>query len=68
MPLGGMEIPKIKVEIPDMPERTIDDYQKRGLAMSKTPGSVQDKIFKIQEEIRDILKNAKLQGKELVWQ
>jgi len=60
-------IPEIKVEIPKAPERQIDEYQRRGLSLSKNPGVIQDKIMKVQEEIRDILRNAKIQGKELVW-
>jgi len=62
-----LEIPSGSVEMPPMPERQIDDYQKRGLSLSKTPGAVQDKILDIQKQIRDILKSAKIQGKELVW-
>jgi len=65
--IDPVQIPQVKVEIPDMKDRQFDDYQRRGLSMSKTPGAVQDKIFKVQEEIRDILRNAKIQGKELVW-
>jgi len=52
----------------EMIDRKIDDYQRRGLSMSKNPNSVQDKVLKIQEQIRDILKSAKIQGKELVWE
>jgi hypothetical protein len=52
----------------EMIDRKIDDYQRRGLCMSKNPNSVQDKVLKIQEQIRDILKSAKIQGKELVWE
>lgn len=48
-------------------DRNIDDYQRRGLSMSKNPGAVQDKIFKVQEQIRDILKDAKIQGRQLLW-
>jgi tape measure domain-containing protein len=62
-----IELPSGSVEIPPMPERKIDDYQRRGLSLSKTPGAVQDKVLKVQEQIRDILKNAQIQGKELVW-
>lgn len=46
----------------------IDEYQRRGLSLSKTPGAVQDNLLKVQEQIRDILNNAKIQGKELIWQ
>jgi len=60
-------MPKVEVEIPKAPERQIDEYQRRGLSLSKNPGVIQDKIMKVQEEIRDILRNAKIQGKELVW-
>jgi len=67
-PITIPEVEAATVDTTNAPERNIDDYQKRGLAMSKTPGAVQDKIMKIQEEIRDILKNAKITGKELVWQ
>jgi len=51
-----------------MIDRKIDDYQRRGLSMSKNPNTIQDKVLKIQEQIRDILKDAKIQGKELVWE
>jgi hypothetical protein len=54
-------IPKIR-ETPQA-----DEYQRRGLGMSKNPGAVQDKVLKVQEQIRDILKSAQIQGKELVW-
>lgn len=49
------------------PESIVDDYMKRGLAMSKEPGGMQDKILKVQEAIRDILKNAQIQDKQLTW-
>jgi hypothetical protein len=40
---------------------------RRGLSMSKEPGGMQDKILKVQESIRDILKNAQIQDKQLTW-
>jgi hypothetical protein len=53
---------------PDPIERMqIDDYTRRGLAMSANPGDTQNKILKVQEAIRDILKAAKIQDKQLVW-
>lgn len=53
---------------PDPIERMqIDDYTRRGLAMSANPGDTQNKILKVQEAIRDILKNAQIQDKQLVW-
>jgi hypothetical protein len=69
---------KIPMEIPAAPpmpaaaekekqDTIIDDYMKRGLAMSSTPGTMQDKILKVQEQIRDILKGAQIQDKELTW-
>lgn len=54
--------------MPEMQGANIDEYQKRGLSLSKTPGALQDKLLKVQEQIRDILNGAKIQGKELVWQ
>jgi len=60
-------MPQVEVKLPDEPKREIDDYQRRGLSLSKNPGVVQDKIVKIQEQIRDILKAAKIEGKQLVW-
>jgi hypothetical protein len=49
------------------PESIVDDYMRRGLSMSKEPGGMQDKILKVQEAIRDILKNAQIQDKQLTW-
>tara|TARA_R110002111_G_scaffold238069_1_gene299331 strand:- start:1016 stop:2206 length:1191 start_codon:yes stop_codon:yes gene_type:complete len=43
-----------------------DSMQRRGLSMSKNPGSIQNKVMKIQEEIRDILKSAETDG-TLKW-
>jgi hypothetical protein len=59
--IAAAAIPKIR-ETPQA-----DEYQRRGLGMSKNPGAVQDKVLKVQEQIRDILKSAQIQGKELVW-
>lgn len=60
--------PQVEVKMPEMQGQQIDEYQKRGLSLSKTPGALQDKLLKVQEQIRDILNGAKIQGKELVWQ
>lgn len=51
----------------ERPSMEIGDFQRRGLSMSRDPSTIQDKALKIQQEIRDILKNAKVQGKELIW-
>jgi len=59
--------PAMQVNVPEAQGRQIDEYQRRGLSMSKNPGVVQDKVLSVQEQIRDILKSAKIQGKELVW-
>jgi len=55
------------IDIPEVQSRQIDEYQRRGLSLSKNPGVVQDRLLSVQEQIRDILKSAKIQGKELVW-
>jgi len=60
--------PAAKIDMPEMQGRQFDEYQRRGLSLSKNPGLVQDKLLEVQEQIRDILKGAKIQGKELVWQ
>ena len=67
--------PEAPVAIPEPAKKTreqerveLDTYAKRGLAMTSTPGSMQDKILKVQEAIRDILKEAKITDKQLVWQ
>ena len=51
----------------ESPQRVVDDYMRRGLSMTTNPGSMQDKVLKVQEAIRDILKNAQIQDKQLVW-
>jgi len=56
-----------KTKEENAPERVVDDYMRRGLSMSKEPGGMQDKILKVQESIRDILKNAQIQDKQLTW-
>jgi len=55
-------------KVPNMREsdRNIDDYQRSGLSLSKDPGKVQDKVLKVQQEIRDILNSAKTDG-QLNW-
>ena len=40
----------------------ISQFQRRGLSMSKNPGSVQNKVLKVQEDIRDILAAAQVAG------
>jgi hypothetical protein len=60
--------PQVEIKMPEVQGANIDEYQKRGLSLSKTPGALQDKLLKVQEQIRDILNGAKIQGKELVWQ
>ena len=42
--------------------REISQFQRRGLSMSKNPGSVQNKVLKVQEDIRDILAAAQVAG------
>ena len=70
LPPPSVDIPKAakkapKLNLPDI-ERNFDDYQRRGLSMSKDPGKVQDKVLKVQEQIRDILKAAQTDG-QLKW-
>ena len=40
----------------------MSQFQRRGLSLSKVPGSVQDKVLKVQEDIRDILAAAQVAG------
>jgi hypothetical protein len=68
MPEAPAPIPEPAKKTKDQERIEIDNYAKRGLAMTSTPGSMQDKILKVQESIRDILKEAKIQDKQLVWQ
>jgi hypothetical protein len=66
-PPAALPAPVQPMQDMDRPERAIDDFQRRGLAMSAEPGKVQDEILKVQEEILKVLKDAKLKDKQLVW-
>jgi len=66
-PPAAMPTPAAVTQSMDRPERTIDDFQRRGLSMSTDPGKVQDDLLKVQEEILKVLKDAKLKDKQLVW-
>jgi hypothetical protein len=66
-PPAAMPAPAAVTQSMDRPERTIDDFQRRGLSMSTDPGKVQDDLLKVQEEILKVLKDAKLKDKQLVW-
>lgn len=62
-PSKAKKAKKVKIDFDDY---KTSNFSKRGLSMSKNPGSIQHKVMKIQEEIRDILKAAETEG-TLKW-